>query len=567
MPTQLTALLKVFVTLMLACSSGKLWCAQLRIPEDFPTIQSGVSAASVGDTVLLSAGNYREVVHVPSMGLVIASVYLLSGDTNDIAACTWRGFNNGDDTLRCLSSETAAGPEPNVRIVGIRFAQSATHFNDEGGAIRIFQQFSSIENCYFDSCFAGFGGAVAIRQGISVIRNCMFTHCGMKNLGSILRIRNSQVLMDSCVIRSDTSLAPSWDSPLLFWMQASKLTIRNSEFYDNGFTMYDNGGTFIYASKPPDSVEIVNCRLHDNWFEWLITDGGGPVKYLRVDSNHFFDNRLTFALYGQSSYDSLTDFQAIGNIFERFTPDIDAQMHGLVSLDASDHHSTRMEYNLVQDIHGGHTSFGTIFGDNEDLRTVSRNYIINCSNRSITSPPSGQIQGIHGPGIHELVQNIFMNNLGYAAYQGSNQQTGYVEYNFWGHESGPFDSVRNPNGLGDTVSFRLDYEPWAEDTNFVSAVPEPRDPVEIADSFIGNAYPNPFNGHVTIEFVLLKDQDITLDVYDLTGRHVETILSDRMRKGVHIRDWTPESLASGIYFVRLLGDEHVRSTIKLMFLK
>ncbi|NUO19883.1 T9SS type A sorting domain-containing protein, partial [bacterium] len=129
---------------------------------------------------------------------------------------------------------------------------------------------------------------------------------------------------------------------------------------------------------------------------------------------------------------------------------------------------------------------------------------------------------------------------------GGGQAQGYVQNNFWGHESGPYDSVRNPFGQGDTVSYRLVYEPWEVDTSFFSAAPEPREPVEIPATFIGNAYPNPFNSTVTIEFVLLHDQEITLDIFDLTGRRVETVFSGRMNKGVHIRDWQPKSQASGV---------------------
>ncbi|MBL0062142.1 MAG: T9SS type A sorting domain-containing protein [bacterium] len=539
----------------------------IRVPGDFPTIQAAIDIAQLRDTVLLDSGRYQESVLVPSRDLTISSRFLLTGDTSDITNCNWQGINNGDDTLRCLSSDEIPGDNPFVRIVGIRFVKGGCRRDDEGGAIRIVQQFARIENCSFDSCYGGYGGAIAIDQATSSIRNCSFTHCGQLRLASILRVKAARAMMDSCIVQSDTSYEDIFEPPVLFWVKASKLTIRNSIFRDVGFYPYEWGGTFIYGSKPPDSVEFIGCQVFDNHIEVMIADGGRPINYLRIDSCHFYDNMLTQDLYDQSAFDSLTEFQAIGNVFESFFPYARAQMHGLVALDVSDHHITRMQHNLVQDIHGGHTSFGTIAGDNEDLRIVSGNYILGNSNRSITSPPSGQIQGINGPGVGELEYNVFMGNLGYAVYQGSGQEQGFAQHNYWGHESGPHDPVRNPDGQGDTVSSRILYEPWEIDTSFFNAAPEPREPVEVPQSFIGNAYPNPFNSNVTIEFVLLKDQEITLDIFDLMGRHVETVLSGRMNKGVHIRDWHPESQASGIYFARLVGEKNLNSTVKLLLLK
>ncbi|NUO20112.1 T9SS type A sorting domain-containing protein [bacterium] len=567
MPTKLVMCTLRCCIALLACVGLEVSAAIIRVPQDAPFIQLAIDAAQVHDTVLLDTGRFVESVEAPARDLTIAGRFLLSGDTTDIGNCTWVGVNNGDDTLRCLHSDGTNGNAPFVRIVGIRFANSGTYATDEGGAIRIFQQNATIEHCHFDSCYAGFGGALAVRQGQLTMRHCRFSHCGQIQLASVLRLRAGTALIDSCIIESDTAYSGIFDSPLLFWVQRSKLIVRNSIFRDLGYSHYEWGGTFVYGSKPPDSVEIVNCEAYDNHIEVMIADGGQPIKYLRLDSCHFHDNILTQSLYGQGSFDSLTEFQAVGNVFERFEPYFRALMHGVFALDTSSDHTTRVKHNLIQEIQGGHTSFGTIYGDNSDTREVAGNYIVQNGLYSGSAPFSGQIQGIHGPGPDEVKHNVFMGNVGYAAYQGGGQVQGYVQNNFWGHESGPYDSVRNPFGQGDTVSYRLVYEPWEEDTSFFSAAPEPREPVEIPATFIGNAYPNPFNSTVTIEFVLLHDMEITLDIFDLTGRRVETVFSGRMNKGVHIRDWQPKSQASGIYFARLAGEKRISSTVKLLYMK
>ncbi|NUO20114.1 hypothetical protein HUU59_11750, partial [bacterium] len=237
MSAQLSLLIAKGLPCLLLLSASCACFASIRhVPDQYQNIQSAIDAALQGDTILLARGAYNESVEIPSQGLTIAGPFLLSGDTVLIDSCVWRGVNNGDDTLRCATSADEGGPQPWVKISGIRFANASAHFNEEGGAIRIAGQNAIIEHCRFDTCSAGFGGAIAVRNAQARIVNCTFTHCGMKQRASILRVRAAQVLLDSCVIRSDTSYAPLWESPLLFWVQSSKLTIRNTEFYDNGFT-------------------------------------------------------------------------------------------------------------------------------------------------------------------------------------------------------------------------------------------------------------------------------------------------------------------------------------------
>jgi flagellar hook assembly protein FlgD len=44
---------------------------------------------------------------------------------------------------------------------------------------------------------------------------------------------------------------------------------------------------------------------------------------------------------------------------------------------------------------------------------------------------------------------------------------------------------------------------------------------------------------------------VDLGIYDVTGRLVRTLVSERMEAGYHTITWQPKSLASGIYFAKL----------------
>lgn len=533
------------------------------VPTDYANLQTALDSTQTGDTVLVLPGDYAEASYSATSGVTICSRYLLSGDTADIASTRLLGFTNGDDTLRALTLVSAGGIDPTVRIVGIHFARSSASSLDDGGALSFTRLHASVEHCVFDSCAARSGGAIHVHESWATISNCRFNRCALHLAASVLHSAGSIIEIESCLMVNSFSFADSSETPELFWILHSSLLLRNSEFRHNGYDHHWLGTLVVTASKPPDTVEIAGCSFSNNKFKSLAE---GEMDFLRVDSNQFTENELSQALYSQSSYDSLTKFQAIGNTFETFTPVTGALMHGLFALDTSSHHVTIVERNLVRDIHGGHTAFCSIIDDNEFERSVKHNYVLNNSVHSITWPPSGSVLTI-GTGEGELEENVFMGNEGYAVYQGPLNLVPFARHNFWGDASGPYDSLNNPSGQGDTVEWRVAYRPWEADTSFMSAADEPRAPVEIPASFIGNAYPNPFNSAVTIEFVLLHDEEIELAVYDLTGRRVTEVYRGWMNRGVHIREWRPAGQASGLYFARLSAVDGVRSTAKLLYLK
>ncbi len=69
---------------------------------------------------------------------------------------------------------------------------------------------------------------------------------------------------------------------------------------------------------------------------------------------------------------------------------------------------------------------------------------------------------------------------------------------------------------------------------------------------LGQNYPNPFNPTTNIQFELPAEQDVTLQVYDITGRLVATLINgQRMQAGTHTASFDGSRLASGIYMYRM----------------
>ncbi len=79
-------------------------------------------------------------------------------------------------------------------------------------------------------------------------------------------------------------------------------------------------------------------------------------------------------------------------------------------------------------------------------------------------------------------------------------------------------------------------------------------------------YPNPFNSTVKISFNVAVAQDVSLKVYDLSGRLVKTLYSGASLAGAQSIVWNANDLATGTYICRLAG-ENVSQVRKIVLLR
>jgi hypothetical protein len=63
--------------------------------------------------------------------------------------------------------------------------------------------------------------------------------------------------------------------------------------------------------------------------------------------------------------------------------------------------------------------------------------------------------------------------------------------------------------------------------------------------------PNPFNPRTTIHYTLPTACRVTLQVFDVQGRRVATLVDARQEAGEHRVRWNAQGLASGIYLYRI----------------
>ena len=84
---------------------------------------------------------------------------------------------------------------------------------------------------------------------------------------------------------------------------------------------------------------------------------------------------------------------------------------------------------------------------------------------------------------------------------------------------------------------------------------------------LGHNYPNPFNAGTSITYGLPIESKVSLEIFDIRGRLVETILEQHLQSaGNYTIRWQRAGLSSGIYFYRMRMDNQI-FTQKMMLLK
>ena len=77
-------------------------------------------------------------------------------------------------------------------------------------------------------------------------------------------------------------------------------------------------------------------------------------------------------------------------------------------------------------------------------------------------------------------------------------------------------------------------------------------------------YPNPFNPVININVELPDDQLVTIDIYNVLGQKVSTLINDKLNAGSHSFTWNGASFASGTYLIKVTSNE--KTTIKKILL-
>jgi len=88
----------------------------------------------------------------------------------------------------------------------------------------------------------------------------------------------------------------------------------------------------------------------------------------------------------------------------------------------------------------------------------------------------------------------------------------------------------------------------------------------ILDYRVHSVYPNPFNATAKIMFDLAEAGHVTLQVYNIAGQKVRTLVDGPYKAGRHAHVFQATNLARGTYILRLDANGQVHSR-KLILVK
>jgi len=157
----------------------------------------------------------------------------------------------------------------------------------------------------------------------------------------------------------------------------------------------------------------------------------------------------------------------------------------------------------------------------------------------------------------DFSQNVYINGYG-------------PDVNHWGHYNElsdiPASSYPIENGIKLTSPARsLQMILIEGGNNYLSVNDEVKAEMPHLYNLYQN-YPNPFNQSTFIDYQLPASVFVTLKVFDVLGREIETLVNEYQNAGKHSMEFNASNLPSGVYFYRLQAGAFIESK-KLMILK
>jgi photosystem II stability/assembly factor-like uncharacterized protein len=77
-------------------------------------------------------------------------------------------------------------------------------------------------------------------------------------------------------------------------------------------------------------------------------------------------------------------------------------------------------------------------------------------------------------------------------------------------------------------------------------------PLTVASDFVLHQnFPNPFNPSTTVSYYLAEPGRVTINIYNLLGTHIATLIENHQSSGNHSLVWNAEHEPSGVYYLQL----------------
>lgn len=294
--------------------SGYLSAQIINVPSDQPTIQGAINEASEGDTVLVAHGTYYENISIKQKAIILASLFLIDGDTSHIQKTIIDGSHAIDsDSASVITIDNV--PNSNSVLIGFTITGGAgsrvTYGGSDaiaGGGIFIRDcgatiKSNIIEDNILQSTWVAAGG-LAIIPGVAdtvilsenlirrneVISDWITAAGGIWIMGapnSTIHIHNNVISENKVSVEAEYKAIGGGISIETKYSYASDIQVYNNIINKNELHCKSSHGGGIYIVYSPDTqasftstqVKIYNNLILDNYSE----DVGGGIGVWNMD--------------------------------------------------------------------------------------------------------------------------------------------------------------------------------------------------------------------------------------------------------------------------------------------
>ena len=507
----------------------------INIPADQPTIQEGINVAVDGDTVLVQPDTYVENINYIGKNITVASLFLTTQDTTFISQTIIDGdsidsvvtFESGEDSTAVLCGFTITNG------LGSGLPDST------GGGIYCEDSCPSLVNVMImnNSSNNHGGGIFCCNFSSPSLKNSTITNNEADRGGGISCIQ-SNLSLENVTIENNS--ATSFGGGIVLYY--SELVMFNCQLYNNlcgdGAELGRGGAMFIAVS----TVSLSKCDFLNN-----SADSHAGAIYLSLAS----------ADIDKCSFVGNTSGGNVGGIYFYNSDHLDITNCTLYNNTGSDSGAMRFYIeNAPNDIP---IILNTICWNNSPTEIL-------CSADGLTNELIVGYSDIEG-GLDAIVTN---NNANITWLEGNID----ADPLFVDPVNGDYHLTENSPCIdaGDPTS-PLDPDGTIADMGayYYHQVNEIDDnEMQIVEFNLSN-HPNPFNPETKIVFNLPEEGNVKLEIYNIKGQKVKTLVNEILPAGEHSAIWdgkdsNDKQVGSGIYFYKLKTGDY-QKVRKMLLLK